>query len=154
MGTLEPRKNHAMLLDAFERVWRTHPQSRLVIVGRFGWMCNDLVKRILHHAQYARSLFLFTNLSDAELAYCYEHATAFVFPSHAEGFGLPIVEALQHGLPVMASDIPIHREVVSDFCAYFDQHDPEELCDWWPRSSVAARSRASGRRRSSLPAIG
>lgn len=127
VGTLEPRKNHALLLDAFEQVWQSRPQTRVVIVGRFGWMSNDLVKRILHHPQYSRALFLFTNLVDSELEYCYRHARAFVFPSHAEGFGLPVVEALQHGLPVMASDIPIHREVAGDFCAYFDQHDPASL---------------------------
>jgi alpha-1,2-rhamnosyltransferase len=127
VGTLEPRKNHVLLLDAFERVWRERPQTRLLIVGRFGWMSNDLVKRILHHPQYSRSLFLFTNLVDSELEYCYRNSQAFIFPSHAEGFGLPIVEALQHGLPVMASDIPIHREVVGDFCAYFDQHNPSSL---------------------------
>ena len=127
VGTLEPRKNHALLLDAFERVWQTRPQTRLVIVGRFGWMSNDLVKRILHHPQYSRSLFLFTNLVDSELEYCYRNSRAFIFPSLAEGFGLPVVEALQHGLPVMASDIPIHREVVGDFCAYFDPRDPASL---------------------------
>lgn len=127
VGTLEPRKNHATLLDAFEQVWQTRPQTRLVIVGRFGWMSNDLVKRILHHPQYSRALFLFTNLVDSELDYCYRNARAFVFPSHAEGFGLPVVEALQHGLPVMASDIPIHREVVGEYCAFFDQRDPASL---------------------------
>jgi len=127
VGTLEPRKNHVLLLDAFEQVWRESPQSRLVIVGRFGWMSSDLVKRILHHPQYSRSLFLFTNLVDSELDFCYRNSRAFIFPSHAEGFGLPVVEALQHGLPVMASDIPIHREVVGDFCAYFDPYDPASL---------------------------
>ena len=73
------------------------------------------------------SLFMFNDLSDAELAYCYQHAKALIFPSHAEGFGLPIVEALQHGLHTLVSDIPIHREAGRDFCTYFDPQSPAAL---------------------------
>ena len=57
----------------------------------------------------------------------YQHAKGLIFASHAEGFGLPVVEALQHGLPVFASDIPIHREVGRDYCSYFDNQDPDSL---------------------------
>lgn len=127
VGTIEPRKNHVLLLDAFDRVWQQHPTARLVIVGRVGWLCEALVKRIRQHPQYNRALFLFNNLTDSELEFCYQHAEAFLFPSHAEGFGLPVVEALQHGLPVLVSDIPIHREVGQQFCTYFNQQSPDDL---------------------------
>ena len=63
---------------------------------------------------------MFNDLTDTELDYCYRHATALVYPSYAEGFGLPLVEALYKRLPVLASDIPTFREIGKDFCAYFD----------------------------------
>jgi len=70
---------------------------------------------------------MFNDLSDTELDYCYNHAKALVLPSQAEGFGLPLVEALYKGLPVLASDIPIFREVGKDFCTYFDISQPTSL---------------------------
>ncbi|MCU0960444.1 MAG: glycosyltransferase family 4 protein [Pirellulaceae bacterium] len=127
VGTIEPRKNHVLLLDAFDQIWSRYPLARLCIVGRVGWMCEELVRRVERHPQYNHALFMFHDLTDAELAYCYQHAKALIFPSHAEGFGLPVVEALQYGLPVLASDIPIHREVGQDFCTYFDHRAPDAL---------------------------
>lgn len=127
VGTMEPRKNHAYLLDAFESVWKQCPQAKLCIVGRIGWKVDKLLKRIRRHRRFGTSLFLFNDLNDSELQWCYQRAKAFVFPSVVEGFGLPIVEALHHGLRVMASDTPIHREVANDFCAYFDLQRPASL---------------------------
>lgn len=127
VGTIEPRKNHVLLLDALDQVWQQYPDTSLCIVGRIGWLCEELVSRIVRHPQYNRSLFMFNDLSDAELEYCYQHARGLIFPSHAEGFGLPVVEALQHGLHVMVSDIPIHREVGREYCTYFDHQSPDVL---------------------------
>jgi O-antigen biosynthesis alpha-1,2-rhamnosyltransferase len=122
VGTLEPRKNHGLLLDAFERLWAEFPNVKLCLVGQHGWMVDDLVARIRRHPRLGQQLFWFEDLSDTELAYAYRHARAFLFPSFAEGYGLPIAEALLHGLPVLASDTPIHREVAGEFAAYFDPH--------------------------------
>jgi alpha-1,2-rhamnosyltransferase len=129
VGTIEPRKNHSYLLDAFELAWRRHSRIRLCLAGAIGWNCENVVERIRRHPRFGRSLILFDDLSDAELQYAYRHAKALIMPSIAEGFGLPIVEALHLGLPVLASDTPIHREVGHDRCRYFD------LCD---TSSLAA----------------
>jgi alpha-1,2-rhamnosyltransferase len=129
VSTIEPRKNQAFLLDAFEEVWQTHPDARLCIVGRIGWLCGDLIERISTHPRFGRQLHMFSDLSDGELDYCYRHARAFLFASKDEGYGLPIVEALSHRLPVLASDIPIHREVGGDFCAYFDLAKPGALAE-------------------------
>ena len=129
VGTIEPRKNYGYLLDVFERVWKEFPSSRLCIVGRTGWQCEDFVQKFKSHPLYAKSLYMFNDLSDAELDYCYSHAKSLIFPSHAEGFGLPIVEALFKGLPVLASDIPIFREIGKDFCTYFDQTNPASLAN-------------------------
>jgi alpha-1,2-rhamnosyltransferase len=125
--TIEPRKNHAYLLDAFDRIWQEFPEARLCIVGKIGWRCDQVVARIRQHPQFGKSLILFSDLSDAELQFCYQNAKAFVFPSIVEGFGLPIVEALGHGLHVLASDTPIHREVGKDHCQYFDLDDANSL---------------------------
>jgi alpha-1,2-rhamnosyltransferase len=65
----------------------------------------------------------FGDLSDAELVHAYGRARALIFPSRAEGYGLPIVEALAHGMRVLASDIPVHREVGGPWCAYFAPDD-------------------------------
>ena len=124
VGTLEPRKNHKYLMDAFDNIWQECPNACLCIVGHTGWLSEQLRERILSHKAYGRYLFMFHDALDTELDYCYNHAKALIFPSHAEGFGLPIVESLYHGLPVLASDIPIHREVGKDLCTYFDISDP------------------------------
>lgn len=127
VSTLEPRKNHLLLLDAFERVWQRFPEARLCIVGQEGWLVEDLVERIRRHPKLGRQLLWFEDLTDTELAWIYEHAKALVFPSLAEGYGLPIAESLLHGLPVLASDTPIHREVAGDFAVYFDPADSGSL---------------------------
>lgn len=127
VGTVEPRKNHRYMLDAFDRIWTRHPDARFCIIGRVGWLCDELIVRVVQHAQYNKSLFMFNDASDAELEFAYQHAKGLIFASHAEGFGLPVVEALQHGLPVFASDIPIHREVGRDYCTYFDNQNPDSL---------------------------
>ena len=127
VGTIEPRKNHKYLMDAFDEVWKECPNARLCIVGRLGWFYNEFLRRIRSHPRYKKCLFMFNDLSDTELDYCYRHAKALVYPSHTEGFGLPLVEALYKRLPVLASDIPIFREVGKDFCAYFDISRPASL---------------------------
>jgi len=125
--TIEPRKNHSYLMDAFDRIWRESPETNLCIAGRIGWQCDEIVVRIREHPRYGSSLFMFNDLCDDELRFCYENAKAFIFPSIVEGFGIPIVEALIHGLSVFASDTPIHREVGTEHCRYFDLNNSESL---------------------------
>lgn len=129
VSTLEPRKNQVFLLDAFEELWRRGSDLRLCLAGRQGWLVETLVERLRQHPELGRRLFWFEDLSDSELAYCYSHARALLFPSFVEGYGLPIAEALQHGLPVLASDTPIHREVGGEFACYFDPYRPVELAE-------------------------
>ena len=129
VSTIEPRKNHAYLLDAFERAWAAGSKARLCIVGKIGWKCEALIERIRQHPQLNLRLFMFNNLSDKSLEHAYSHATSLVFPSYVEGFGLPLVEAMQRGLPAMASDIPVFREIGGEYMAYFDLSDPQNLAD-------------------------
>ncbi len=127
VATFDPRKNHAYLLDAFERIWETDPTRKLCLIGRVGWLCDDIIERITKHERYGHQLFMLNDASDGELNYCYERARAIVFPSVVEGFGLPIVEALWHGRYVFASNTAIHREVGASECYYFDLADPMSL---------------------------
>lgn len=126
VGTVEPRKNHQLVLDAmdrglFARGWQ------LVIAGRQGWDIEETAERIRSHSQLGRQLHWIEDASDADLAYLYEHCRFVVFPSMTEGFGLPIVEALGRGVPVLCSDHPVLREVGGEYCGYFSPEDPQSL---------------------------
>jgi alpha-1,2-rhamnosyltransferase len=127
VSTIEPRKNHHYLLDAFEPLWAKGVAIKLCFVGRIGWKCDSLVERVENHSEYRKYLFMFNDLTDTELEFCYESAKALVFPSYVEGFGLPLVEAMQRGVPVMASDIPVFKEIGGDFIAYFDLENSASL---------------------------
>ncbi len=129
VGTIEPRKNHLFVMQALDRVWQEDEHARLCIIGRTGWLCHEIINSIRNHERFASHILLITDATDHELEYCYQHSAALIFPSKAEGFGLPIVEALQHGLPVLASGIPIHREVGREWCSYFDLNSSDELAD-------------------------
>jgi glycosyltransferase involved in cell wall biosynthesis len=127
VGTLEPRKNHRLLLDAFERVWSAGADATLVVIGRPGWGGDEIGAAIRSHAEHGRRLWLFSDVNDAELSGAYARADGLVMASRAEGFGLPIIEAERDGLRVLASDIPAHREVAGPDCRFFDPDDPGQL---------------------------
>lgn len=129
VGTIEPRKNHAYLLDAFELAWAAGENVALCIIGRSGWKNDALMRRIEKHAEFGKRLYVFGDASDADLDYAYAHARALVFASIVEGFGLPLVEGMQRGLPSMVSDIPVFREIGQDSAAYFDLARPQTLAD-------------------------
>lgn len=127
VSTIEPRKNHAYLLDAFDILWQEGSDATLCFVGKIGWKTEALIERISQHPQWQKKLFMFNDLSDRELEHCYQQSRSLVFPSHVEGFGLPLVEAMQRGLPVMASDIPVFREIGGESMVYFDLEQPRTL---------------------------
>ena len=141
VGTIEQRKNQAYLLDAFEEIWEKCPTAKLILVGRIGWKGNDIAVRLKKHPMLNKVLFMFNDLNDSELAYCYANCKALLIPTLAEGFGLPVVEALAKGLPVFASDLEVLRAVGQDFCTYFNTDDSATLAklileiendDKWP----------------------
>jgi glycosyltransferase involved in cell wall biosynthesis len=129
VGTVEPRKGHAFVLDAFERLWAAGVSARLVIVGRQGWMSEALATRMRAAATRGSRLIWLEDVSDEYLDRLYGAAQALVAASEAEGFGLPLVEAAQRGVSVIARDIPVFREVSSAFARYFDGHRVESLVE-------------------------
>jgi alpha-1,2-rhamnosyltransferase len=121
VGTLEPRKGYRYLLDAFEQRWRRDLSLTLCIVGRVGWKCQDELQRIRQSPQLNDRLFFFSDANDSELAQLYTHCQALALPSVAEGFGLPLVEAMAAGAPLIANDIPVFREIGGDYPLYYRQ---------------------------------
>jgi alpha-1,2-rhamnosyltransferase len=127
VGVVARRKNHALALDAFERLWAAGSEAKLVIAGKYGWDCPAVAERIRQHPQLRTRLFWFEEIGDHELDYCYCHAAGLITASYAEGFNLPIVEALSRGCPVLASDLAVHREVGGAFAAFFPADDAGAL---------------------------
>lgn len=125
LGTIEPRKNHLLLLhlwrDFAERLGRDAP--RLVLIGRRGWE-NENIVDILDRGTALRGLVEEAGaLSDAAVADRFSGATALLFPSFAEGYGLPLAEALAAGVPAICSDLPALREVGGQVPDYLDPLD-------------------------------
>lgn len=129
VGTLEPRKPHTQVLDAFEQLWQSGSDINFVIIGKQGWMTEKLIKRLHHHLERDKRLFWLDGISDEYLEKVYAASTCLIAASYGEGFGLPLIEAAQHELPIIARDIPVFREVAGDHAYYFDSEDPKKLAD-------------------------
>ena len=127
VGTIEPRKGHNAVLDAFDALWAQGSDARLCLAGKEGWEVDELMRRIRQHPELNRRLFFVERFTDAEINLCYSRAQALLAASVAEGYGLPIVEAAQHRVPVIATDIPVFREVAGAGGAYFQLGDREAL---------------------------
>ncbi|WP_022684276.1 glycosyltransferase family 4 protein [Sphingobium bisphenolivorans] len=128
VGTLEPRKGHADILAAFSALWRQGADNRLVLVGRMGWRIDDLRDAIHAHPEYGDKLLWFDDIDDLELGHIYQACSGVIIASHAEGFGLPLIEALGHGKPVLARDLPIFRIHEGQGVHYFPADaDAQEL---------------------------
>jgi glycosyltransferase involved in cell wall biosynthesis len=131
-GMIEPRKNHLLLLSVWRELVRRRGERapKLVVVGSPGRGAGPVL-RMLEHCQSLQGQVIFTRgLSSRALRRLIAHAKALLMPSFAEGFGLPVIEALAVGTPVIASDLPAHREVAGDLAVYRDPTDgPGWLAD-------------------------
>lgn len=119
VGTIEPRKAHHITLDAFDYLWSQGVDVNLVLVGKQGWLVDQLVSRLENHPEKGRRLFWLAGISDEYLAKVYEASTCLVTSSVGEGFGLPLIEAAQHRKPIIARDLPVFREVAGEYATYF-----------------------------------
>ena len=129
VGTIEPRKGHEQVLSAFESLWRGDLDANLVIVGKQGWMVEQLIDRIRAHPELGKRLFWLEGPGDDQLQRLYEVSNCLLVASLGEGFGLPLLEAAVHGLPILARDLPVFREVAGDCATYFRGSEPQELAD-------------------------
>jgi glycosyltransferase involved in cell wall biosynthesis len=123
--TIEARKNHTLLVDVWSNLARKYGTRlpRLVFVGRWAWYVDELRARLEATNHLDGAVMVLAGLSDAELAYAYEHCLFTVFPSFAEGWGLPVGESLAHGKPCIASSTTSIPEVGGDFCRYINPYD-------------------------------
>jgi glycosyltransferase involved in cell wall biosynthesis len=124
VGTLEPRKSQTQMLAAFELLWAQGQDINLVLIGKKGWNGQDwdvekFCQYLKTHPENQRRLFWLDSISDEYLEAIYQYADCLIAASHAEGFGLPLIEAAMHGLPIIARDIPVFREVAGDHALYF-----------------------------------
>lgn len=130
VGTIEPRKGHADSLAAMEVLWRDGVQARLVLVGSAGWKMGDFIRHLKRHPEFGRRLFWTDRISDEALARLYSACSGMIFPSLAEGFGLPVVEALAHGKPVLARRLDVFEPLEGRGVTLFDAEiAPSALAD-------------------------
>lgn len=127
VGTLEPRKGHAQTLAAFEKLWADGYDINLIIVGKQGWNVEKLVKSIKASDEFGKRLLWLSSVSDDYLETLYGKADCLVAASEGEGFGLPLVEAAQHGLQIFARALPVFREVAGDSASYFHGLDAASM---------------------------
>jgi glycosyltransferase involved in cell wall biosynthesis len=118
VGTIEPRKNHALALDAMERLWDRGVDINLCVAGRTGWLTDTVMSRVKRHRELGRRLRWLASPSDGDLQYAYRKCAGLLFLSAAEGFGLPLVEAARFGIPIASADIPVAREICGPHAAY------------------------------------
>jgi glycosyltransferase involved in cell wall biosynthesis len=124
-GTIEPRKNHLLLLNLWRELAAEFGDAtpRLVLVGRRGWEAENVVDMLDRCRAVRAHVTEVAGLSTQGLAALMRSATGLLMPSFAEGYGLPVVEAAASGLPVIASDIAVHREIGGDFAEFLDPLD-------------------------------
>ncbi len=125
VGRPTPHKNLERLVEAFAKLQETHPDLYLVLAGR-----KDLNYRRIARIVKKRELthVIFTDfVTDGQLRWLYEHCAAYVFPSLSEGFGLPGLEAMSHGAPVVSSNATCLPEVYDDAAHYFDPLDVDDM---------------------------
>lgn len=129
VGTIEPRKQHRQVLDAFLLLWEKGLRIKLVFVGASGWVGEEQLSELRYLDKTHPHFFWFDAASDALLEDIYKGATCLIAASIDEGFGLPLIEAARNGLPILARDIPIFREICGRHAAFFSANNAIELSD-------------------------
>lgn len=125
LGTIEPRKNHLLVLHLWRQLVAEFGNAapKLVVIGQRGWECEQIVDLLDRCSALKDHVIELPRCSDPELVTWLTHARALLFPSFIEGFGMPLVEALMLGVPVIASDLPVFREIAGQIPCYLDPLD-------------------------------
>jgi glycosyltransferase involved in cell wall biosynthesis len=123
LGTIEPRKNIQALLDAFEQVRATNPELQLVLAGGPGWKSTDILERIKN----TKGVQYLGYVPAEHRPVLYRGAQAFIFPSIYEGFGLPVLEAMACGTPVITSHTSSLPEITADAAMLINPHNANDL---------------------------
>jgi glycosyltransferase involved in cell wall biosynthesis len=126
VGTIEPRKNHQLVLEAFDK-GIDEMGYNLIFAGRIGWKCEEFLVHLQEHPLYNKRIFHLSDASNTDIDFLYHHAFLVAFPTHMEGFGLPLVEALERGVPVIATNIEVLKEIGKEYCYYFEDDSAEDF---------------------------
>lgn len=129
VGTIEPRKRVDQVLSAFELLWQRGVDVNLVLVGKEGWMVDDIIQRIQNNAEYKNRLIWLKGISDEYLEKVYSSSDALIAASSAEGFGLPLIEAAMNNTSIIARDLAVFKEVAGEHAFYFTGTSAESLAD-------------------------
>lgn len=128
VSTLEPRKNYLNLIRAYSMLPdNILDKFGLVLAGGIGWDNDECLSEIDKQKKEGKKIVLTGYIDEDTRTYLYQNASMFVMPSHYEGFGMPILEAMSYGVPVAASDILVFHEVAGDAALYFDKDDPADI---------------------------
>jgi glycosyltransferase involved in cell wall biosynthesis len=132
LGTIEPRKNHLLLLTLWRELARRYGDNtpQLVVVGRRGWECEQVVDLLERCEAIHPHLVERNNATDSEVATLVSKARALLMPSFAEGFGIPVLESLSLGTPVISSPLPAIREFAGDIPDYAEPYDGARWLEW------------------------
>lgn len=148
VGTVEPRKGHAQVLAGFEQLWSEGVECNLVIVGKTGWGMDQFTARLASHPELGRRLLWLQAVSDECLNKLYSVCASLIAASEGEGFGLPLIEAAQHRLPVIARSLPVFREVAGSHAHYFEGMDAAAIAtsvkSWLDLRAAGAEPRSEG----------
>jgi glycosyltransferase involved in cell wall biosynthesis len=128
VGTLQPRKNINVLIQAFKKFLKNHSDYKLILVGKKGWMYERIFKEV-GDLGLQKSVIFTGYLPDEDVVGLYKHAYCYVLPSLYEGFGIPLLEAMSHDCPVISSFAASLSEVGGDACIYFDPQNVDGLVD-------------------------
>lgn len=120
ISTIEPRKAHKQLLDAFKLLWSENLDLKLHIVGKKGWFVDDLINEINSSPKLNNNLFYYSFIDDSTLKNLYRKVDAVIIPSYDEGFGLPIIEAAFYQKPIICRDTEVFKEVAKENAFYFE----------------------------------
>ena len=127
VGTIEPKKGYHLTLDAFDMLWAAEHDVALTIIGKYGWGAESVQARIEAHPQLGKKLFWLRNSPDDVLEAAYRTCYCFIQASVAEGFGIPVIEAAKHEVPIIASDIDVFKEIGGDRLVYFESENAASL---------------------------
>jgi len=144
VGTIEPRKNHWFIMHVWRRLVELHGAAapKLVVIGRRGWECENVVDMLERCDTLHGTVIEVPDCSDSALQSWIAHARALVFPSFVEGYGMPLIEALCAGVPVLASDLNVFREIADHLPDYLD---PLDGPGWLARINAYAQTDSPAR---------
>ncbi len=130
VGSIEPRKNLVTLVAAYQLLPQTiRDNYPLVLVGPLGWKNEELIAKLDEAKAKGANIIMPGFVTEPEKAALFSNATTFVLPAVYEGFGIPPMEAMSVGTPVIASDLPVTHEVLGDAGYYMDQNNPHSIAD-------------------------